>query len=208
MANKTIQILRNGTLYTSSGTTSAHDVALNGLKQQLSLGLPGEPVMARYDGGNGQERVIFGLVSSSGKYEIFDLTEDITVADIEALPVPSGELDPDNWEYEISRKEDKATIVNVPNGTIMLSPRVNSYYNFNGTVETLTIVLPVIYDTSVLSSLILYFTTGFTPNVTITASDGSPVAYFEGYGISANMTYEINCMYNSSKWIISYGIIS
>lgn len=101
--------------------------------------------------------------------------------------------------------QTKTSIV-VSNETT-LNVENNTYYRFDNEVNTLNIVLPTINRTLNIESLILNFTTGTTPAVTISSSDNKTIAYFDGYSIVANTTYELNIMYNGSKWIVAYGII-
>lgn len=81
MANKTLQFLRNGSAY------DGHATALAALKEKLTTAKDGEPVLARYYEGEGQDRVehtILGIGGpSTGAYEIFDnagASSDVTAA--------------------------------------------------------------------------------------------------------------------------------
>ena len=67
MANKTIQLLRNATLYTS------HAAALSALQTKLGQStFDGQPILARYKvGETGPEHTLLGIKSGGG-YEIFD----------------------------------------------------------------------------------------------------------------------------------------
>jgi hypothetical protein len=59
-----------------------------------------------------------------------------------------------------------------------------------------------------LSAIGVFFTTSSsTPTLTITPSSGDTVSYFSGYSIEANKTYELNIMYNGTKWIVAYAVI-
>jgi hypothetical protein len=74
MANKTLQLFRNASLYAS------HEAALNALKTQLESAADGSPVLARYtttveEGGVQKtvERTLLGIAGkTAGQYEIFD----------------------------------------------------------------------------------------------------------------------------------------
>ena len=91
MANKTLQLLRNASLYAS------HEAALNALKTQLETANDGSPVLARYnttveeDGVQKTvERTLLGIAGkTAGQYEIFDNQggNDAIKAAIEALDV-------------------------------------------------------------------------------------------------------------------------
>jgi hypothetical protein len=67
MANKTLQFLRNSTIFTS------RTAALTGLENQLKAATAkdGEPILARYTGTDNKEHTLLGIKSAGG-YEIFD----------------------------------------------------------------------------------------------------------------------------------------
>ena len=84
MANKTIQFLRNTSLFGS------HKLAIDGIKAQLASAPDGSAVIARYTDEKGEERTLFGIAGkTAGKYEIFDNQggNDAIKAAIEALDV-------------------------------------------------------------------------------------------------------------------------
>lgn len=93
--------------------------------------------------------------------------------------------------------------IEVATGT-SLSPEVGKYYRFDEAVNNLDINLPNA-DSNNVSSLIVYFTTGDTPAININSS--SPIEYFAGFNIGMRSTYELNFMFNGSKWVVGYGII-
>ena len=64
MANKVLQLKR-------SIVKNTYAEALTALKAALAAGKDGEPIIARYKDGE-DEHVILGIVSSNGKYEIWD----------------------------------------------------------------------------------------------------------------------------------------
>lgn len=66
---------------------------------------------------------------------------------------------------DISGKEDKMAIISASGTT--LNAEVGKYYRYDSTVNTLTITLPTITDNTKIQGLILNFTTGSTPAVTI-----------------------------------------
>lgn len=106
-------------------------------------------------------------------------------------------------------KEDKIGVVSVTSGTTSITTQVGNYYNVAGTVSALTINLPSVTNNTVLSALEVFFTTGSnTPTVTITPASGDTVSYFSGYSIEASKTYELNIMWNGTKWIVAYAVIS
>lgn len=62
-------------------------------------------------------------------------------------------------------------------------------------------------NVTVLRAVILNLTTGDTPNITFTSVGNKAIAFYSNYEILTNSTYEINCMYNGTKWIISASMI-
>ena len=103
-------------------------------------------------------------------------------------------------------KEDALTIETFSGTT--LTAAVGKYYKATANVATLAITLPAM-DTSVTKSvgLMLSFTTGSSPAVTISSASSQTIEYFADYAIAANKSYELNCMWNGTKWIIAYGTI-
>lgn len=100
----------------------------------------------------------------------------------------------------VSTKANSMTIQSASGTT--LTAEDNTYYRFDEVVDTLNITLPTV---SSKGTVILNFTTGFTPAITIQSSQ--PVSYFSGYSIYPNTTYELNIMFNGLKWIVAYGTI-
>ena len=109
---------------------------------------------------------------------------------------------------ETNTKEGKIEIVPVASGATSLNAEVGKYYSIAGTVGTLTVNLPAISNATTLSILLLSFTTGAAPNVTFVASGGKTIAYFEGYSIAADKSYELNIIYNGTKWIVAHAVIA
>jgi hypothetical protein len=110
-------------------------------------------------------------------------------------------------KQDISGKQDKVAVVNVASGTTAILAQVNTYYNVAGTVTNLAITLPVIADATKVQSVVVAFTTDTTPAVTISTSDNTSVSYFDGYSIDASTEYELNIMFNGTKWVVAYGVI-
>jgi len=142
------------------------------------------------------------------------------------VQIPSSDLDPTDivrtdrykfngtgWIFEYSQETgggscDCAFVVeNVASGTTAISAELKKYYNIAGDVGTLAITLPAVTNNTKLQGLMVAMATGTTPNVTITASGGATVSYFEDYSIEASTEYELNFVWNGSKWIVAYGII-
>lgn len=103
-------------------------------------------------------------------------------------------------------KEDALTIETVSSGAT-LTAALGKYYRFDYSVETLTISLPSVSGVTKIKGLMLSFTTGSSPAITINANGGAMISYFSDYAIAANKSYELNCMWNGSKWIIAYGVV-
>jgi hypothetical protein len=110
-------------------------------------------------------------------------------------------------KQDTSGKQDKVAVVNVASGTTAILAQVNTYYNVAGTVTNLAITLPVIADATKVQSVVVAFTTDTTPAVTISTSDNTSVSYFDGYSIDASTEYELNIMFNGTKWVVAYGVV-
>lgn len=107
---------------------------------------------------------------------------------------------------DISGKEDVTAIQAVASGST-LSAALNKYYRFDYNVGTLAITLPSVSGVTGLKGIVFSFTTGSSPAVTFTSTGGVSIDYQAYYAIIANTKYEINVLYNGSKWIINYAII-
>ena len=107
---------------------------------------------------------------------------------------------------DISGKEDVTAIQAVASGTT-LTAAFNTYYRFDYDVGTLGITLPSVSGVTRLKGIVFSFTTGSTPAVTFTSTGNVSIEYQAYYAISANTKYEINAIYNGSKWIIAYATI-
>jgi hypothetical protein len=105
-------------------------------------------------------------------------------------------------------KEDKTNVVVSTASDLPATLSVGTYYNISNTVSSLTLQLPVVSDNSHLSIIAVYFTTGSgTPSVNITSADSATISYFSGYAIKASTTYELNIMWNGTKWVVAYATI-
>lgn len=82
------------------------------------------------------------------------------------------------------------------------------YYDISNVLGTLVVQLPnastIIGNRT--KGFVMHFTTGANSALTFTAD--TSISYFDGYSIEANKEYELNIMWNGSKWIVAYGIIS
>lgn len=104
------------------------------------------------------------------------------------------------------KKTDIVAPVNTTDATLpitTLSCEVGKYYRIDVAVDTLAITLPAVTDTTHISNIVFMLTTGSTPAVTFTAPSGVNVYYQNGYAIEAGKTYEINCLWNGSTWIVA-----
>jgi hypothetical protein len=88
-----------------------------------------------------------------------------------------------------------------------LSCSIDTYYRASATINTLAVTLPAVSG-STTRSILLYLTTGTSPNITFTGQSGITVKYYASHYIQANKTYEINALYNGSIWIVSSAEIS
>jgi len=102
---------------------------------------------------------------------------------------------------DISGKEDTTVIQTVTSGTTAITTTVNTYYNVEGTVTSLTITLPVPTDTTKISVIIIHLTTGSTASVIFSST--ATVDHINSYNVLPNKEYELKCWYNGSKWVVS-----
>ena len=107
---------------------------------------------------------------------------------------------------DISGKEDVTAIQAVASGTT-LTAAFNTYYRFDYDVGTLGITLPSVSGVTGLKGIVFSFTTGSSPAVTFTSTGNVSIDYQTDYAIGASTQYEINAIYNGSKWIIAYATI-
>ena len=84
-----------------------------------------------------------------------------------------------------------------------LFPLVGYYYTASEAIDSLDITLPAIDDTATTKSIMINLTTGSSPLVTYTSEDDKPIAKFASYSLEANKEYELNIIFNGSKWIIA-----
>lgn len=111
------------------------------------------------------------------------------------------------WEQATAGGNSTNMEVIAASGTT-LSVNTGKYYRFDAAVNTLAITLPSQTANNVAKAVIIYFTAGNSADITITAADGRSVVYFDNYDISPGHTYELNCMYNGTKWIIGTSLIN
>ena len=105
-------------------------------------------------------------------------------------------------------KQKYIDIVVVPTNATTLTASVDNYYRFDYLVSDMTVTLTTPTNNTKLQSVILYLTTDSTVTTfDFVSSDNVPVAFFDGYQIDPDTTYEINCLYNGNSWIVAYGIV-
>lgn len=147
----------------------------------------------------------YDAIQSPSETELYLVEEDIdnTPTSGSENPVTSGgvytALQGKANTSDLTSKEDKIDIV-AASGTT-LTAQVGKYYRFDTAVGTLAVTLPTPTDTTHLSNVILFLTTGSTPAITFTST--STIYYADGYEIEAETIYEINCLFNGSNWIIA-----
>lgn len=102
---------------------------------------------------------------------------------------------------DITGKEDITPIEAVASGTTAINAAVNTYYEVAGEVGALAITLPTPTDLTKVSMVVIHLTAGTNPNVVIGSE--ATIDYSAAYDISASKEYEINCLYNSDKWVVA-----
>ena len=110
----------------------------------------------------------------------------------------------------LANLEDKTGIVSTTVANLPATLSVGKYYNITNTVSSMTLNLPAISaaDSSTLQVIAVYFTTGSsTPTVNITSANSATISYFSGYEIKASTTYELNILWNGTKWIVAHATI-
>lgn len=127
----------------------------------------------------------------------------------ESINYPSGDILDANATLQLLDSGSKSgiSIVNVASGTSSIAAEENTHYNVAGSVTSLTVTLPTIEDTEHLQFVTLNLTTGSNPTITFSSEDNAVISYFTDYTIEDDTEYELNCMFNGTKWIIGYGTI-
>ena len=82
------------------------------------------------------------------------------------------------------------------------------YYRKAEAAENLNIILPAVSDNTRTKSIMVHLVGGTTPNVQFSSADSKSIAYYDGFAIESGVEYELNIMFNGSKWIVAYGIIT
>ena len=97
--------------------------------------------------------------------------------------------------------EKSTDIVVIDLSVSTLNAEVGKYYRFDVPVDTLTITLPTMTDTTTAKTIVFYLTAGSTPAVTFSSTH--PVYYSDGFEIAADSTYEVNALWNGTAWIVA-----
>lgn len=100
---------------------------------------------------------------------------------------------------DISGKEDRV-VVDTISGTT-LTAAVGKYY-VGSSVGTLAITLPTVSDSTHIASVVLNLAMGSSPAVTFTAASGVTISYSKGFALAASKEYEVNCLWQGTKWIV------
>lgn len=132
MTNKTIQLLRNATLYAS------HEAALTALKAKLQEStFDGQPILARYKvGETGPEHTLLGIKSVGG-YEIFDNegTSANIQAAIAALDAEVTSTNGTNVNVTVTEVDGKITGVSVADKSINATDLSNAINALDSEVD-------------------------------------------------------------------------
>ena len=97
--------------------------------------------------------------------------------------------------------EKSTNIVVIDSSVSTLNAEVGKYYRFDVPVDTLTITLPTMTDTTTAKTIVFYMTAGSTPAITFSSTH--PVYYSDGFEIAADSTYEVNALWNGAAWIVA-----
>lgn len=102
----------------------------------------------------------------------------------------------------LAGKEDITPIEAVASGTTAITAEVNKYYEVAGTVSSLTVTLPTPTANTEVTMVVVHLTIGNNPLIVVT-SVNEVVKFSAAYSVVANKEYELSCLYNGSKWIVS-----
>lgn len=146
---------------------------------------------------------IGGINGTNHKYILGNNNDSVQILG----PRPSNAPDDTRFKY-LSLGDDMGMSITGVTGST-LSALINKYYKFTSSVNTLAITLPAMASSTSIKGLCISFTTGDTPNITFTSADNKTISYFNSYPDTWDMNceYEINCMYNGTKWIIAAALI-
>ena len=103
---------------------------------------------------------------------------------------------------DIADKQDITPIEAVASGTTAITAQANKYYEVAGTVSSLTVTLPTPTANTEVTMVVVHLTIGNNPLIVVT-SVNEVVKFSAAYSVVANKEYELSCLYNGSKWIVS-----
>ena len=90
-------------------------------------------------------------------------------------------------------------IVSTDETTLNASP--GKYYKFTTEVNTLSIILPEISNSTFAEGIIFQLTIGNIPNIQFSGTNS--IYKQKDFELSANKTYEVNAIFNGSNWIVA-----
>lgn len=134
-----------------------------------------------------------------------DLTNYVQKSQTAGLLKNDGTVDTTQYlsqHQDISGKEDITPIEAVASGTTAITAQVNKYYEVAGTVSSLTVTLPTPTANTEVTMVVVHLTVGASPTILVT-SVNEVVKFSAAYSVVANKEYELSCLYNGSKWIVS-----
>jgi len=102
--------------------------------------------------------------------------------------------------------EDKLDIVTLSE-PVSITAELGKYYSISTAVGTLAITLPTVTGATKVEGIVFCFTTGSSPAITFSAGEGVTISYYADYVIEAQKSYEINAIWNGTKWILAYGVL-
>lgn len=101
---------------------------------------------------------------------------------------------------DMSGKEDRVSVGTI-NGT-SLSASIGTYY-VGSSVGTLAVTLPTVSDSTHIANVVLNMAMGTSPSVTFAAASGVAISYSKDFTMEASKEYEVNCLWNGTKWLIT-----
>ena len=164
--------------------------------------------LARAAGFSGTEEeyiaYLNGFLREKEDFNIETLPHAEKISGTEKIPLSTGEYTQYATISQIWEGKEKPLEIIACN-TSILNADIGKYYRYDTPLKDLYVKLPEIADTTTVQSIVLSFTTGDSPIVTISAN--ADISYFNGYRIEPHTTYELNIMHNGIKWIVAYGKI-
>lgn len=138
-----------------------------------------------------------GTSGTKHKYIFYQDTTKVSVMNAKTNDYP----DDDSFSF-LSGGSQGIDIVSATGAT--LEANTGRYYKYSTPITDLSVTLPAMPTVNSLKVICLNFTTGDTFNLAFTSADNKPIAYYSNYDVSGlNSEYEINCLYNGTKWVIA-----